>query len=80
MRLKLVIWRLRGPTSHWQQNQGASQQPRPVILHFHNFADKLEGGGGGMSYEGNRIFFSQDFSVAVQRWRKEFDEARRWPK
>lgn len=61
---------------------GSNQRPRPVIIRFHNFADKqrvLDAARriGNVKYQESNIMFFQDLSAAVLRRRKGFDEVKR---
>lgn len=62
---------------------GPEQRSRPIILKFHNFADKqlvmnaarkLGSETGHLAHTGPRISFFNDFSAAVVKKRKAFDE------
>lgn len=61
---------------------GPNQRPRPVLIRFHNFADKqrvLDAArrSGTVKYQESSIMFFQDLSAAVLRKRKGFDDVKK---
>ena len=61
---------------------GPNQRPRPVLIRFHNFADKqrvLDAArrSGTVRHQETRIMFFQDLSAAVLRKRKGFDDVKK---
>lgn len=61
---------------------GPNQRPRPVLIRFHNFADKqrvLDAArhSGTVKYREVPIMFFQDLSAAVLRKRKAFDDVKK---
>lgn len=69
----------------WLSRRGAEPRktyPRVMIVKFHHYGNQaqvLEAARQAKSvhFEGNRIFFFQDFSSGTQRKRQTFDEARK---
>ncbi|KAM9404076.1 LOW QUALITY PROTEIN: purine nucleoside phosphorylase 4b [Salvelinus alpinus] len=62
---------------------GPNQRPRPVVIKFHNFTDKQRVmdaarniGSDGSQRKGPKVSFFNDYSTAVVRRRKGFDEAK----
>ncbi|KAI4886678.1 hypothetical protein NFI96_001051, partial [Prochilodus magdalenae] len=74
-------------THHTQiQRPGPKPRPQPIIIRFHNYADKQRvldalrrsaTKGQSLAHEGSKIMFFQDFPSAVLRKRKEFDEIKK---
>lgn len=61
---------------------GPNQRPRPVLIRFHNFADKqrvMDAARrcGTVKYKESTIMFFQDLSAAVLRKRKGFEEVKK---
>lgn len=61
---------------------GPNQRPRPVLIRFHNFADKqrvLDAArrSGTVKYQESSIMFFQDLSAAVVRKRKGFEDVKK---
>ena len=61
---------------------GPNQRPRPVLIRFHNFADKqrvLDAArrSGTVRYQESSIMFFQDLSAVVLRKRKGFDDVKK---
>ena len=61
---------------------GPNQRPRPVLIRFHNFADRqkvLDAArrSGTVKYQESTIMFFQDLSAAVVRKRKGFEDVKR---
>lgn len=61
---------------------GPNQRPRPVLIRFHNFADKqrvLDAArrSGTVKYQESTIMFFQDLSAAVLRKRKGFEDVKK---
>lgn len=60
---------------------GPNQRPRPVAINFHNFTDKQRVmdaarriGSDRIQCQGPRVSFFNEYSTAVVRRRKVFDE------
>ena len=61
---------------------GPDQRPLPVLIRFHNFADKQRvldpvRRSGTVRYQESSIMFFQDLSAVVLRKRKGFDDVKK---